>query len=658
MDQQVVDRTRDRIGFVGSGWGAHRYRTAAAIALATVIFAIDSFTSLGSAVAVLYVLVIVIAGDVGDRRAIRFCSAVCILLTVISFIAVHGFHSDTQALLRLLFSLSANLVTTALLLRRRNDLIALKGQARLLELTSDAIFLRDAAGKVIYWNRGAEALYGWSEKEAIGRDADQLLPATFPISRNEAEFSLLANGSWQGELVVRTKSGRTVDIFTRWQLERNTSRGIETVLETAIDISERKASEAALKASEHRYRTIFETLAVAVWEHDLRDVKAELSALRARGVTDVRKYLAEHPEFVRRMRRLVRVTDVNETALKLMDIERKQDFFSRLDEFLPDSDTTFAQCLVAIDEGHPTFQAETTVVNRSGRIIPVIVMLSFPPDGTPLDRIQASVIDITERLDFQEALETSRRELESASRAAMIGEISASIAHEVNQPLAAIMAFVQAAQRWLKRDQPDLEEARLALNEAIVSTEHASEVVKRVRMLLGKAKPDTGEVAVDAAVFEAISLKRKELAAHDVDLEVDLRAGPALIQADRVLLQQTFLNVITNAMQAMEMAGSPERKLTIRTQVDDEGLLIGFADTGSGIDAETGEALFKAFNTTKPNGMGLGLAMCRSIVTAHGGTISLSNRGDRKGAVVEIRIPGGIYYPAAEGPVHAAAPSV
>ncbi|SOC36761.1 PAS domain S-box-containing protein [Rhizobium subbaraonis] len=657
MDQQVVDHKRDRIGFAGSGWGAHRYRTAVAVALGTVIFAIDTFTSLGSAVAVLYVLVIFIVGDVADKRAIRFCSAVCVLLTVISFVAVHGLHSDTQALLRLLFSLSANLVTTVLLLRRHSDLIALKGQARLLELTSDAIFLRDAAGKVIYWNRGAEALYGWSEKEAIGRDAAQLLPATFPVSRDQAEFSLLASGGWQGELVVTTKSDRTVDIFTRWQLERNGSHGIETVLETAIDISERKASEAALKASEHRYRTIFETLAVAIWEHDLRDVKAELTALRASGIADVRKYLAEHPEFVRRMRRMVRVTDVNETALKLMDIERKEEFFSRLDQFLPDSDTTFAQCLVAIDEGHPTFQAETTVVSRSGRIIPVIVMLSFPPDGTPLDRIQASIIDITERLKFQEALEASRRELEGVSRAAMIGEISASIAHEVNQPLAAIMAFVQAAQRWLKRDQPDLEEARLALNEAIVSTEHASEVVKRVRMLLGKAKPDTGEVAVDAAVAEAINLKRKELAAHGVNLEVDLRAGSALIQADRVLLQQTFLNVITNAMQAMEMAGSPERTLAIRTQVSDDGLLIGFADTGTGIDAETGETLFKAFNTTKPNGMGLGLAMCRSIVTAHGGSISLSNRGDRKGAVVEIRIPGAIYYPA-ESPLQASEPAV
>lgn len=496
--------------------GRHRYRVAFGIASGLAIFAVDTFTTLASAVAVLYVLVIVLAGDLGSKRIIRATSAVCAILTLISFATSHGQDLESQATLRLLFSLAANIVTTLLLLRRVGD-------------------------------------------------------------------------------------------------------------------------EAALKESEHRYRTIFETLAIAIWENDFRQVKAELDKLHERGIVDIRLYLADHPDFVVNMRKAVRITDVNQTALKLMGVPSKEEFFPTLDDFLPDNDGGFAHFLTGIFEGQTEFQSETIVRSQDGRLIPILVALSFPKDGSGLDRIQASVVDMTERHQFQEALETSRQELEQASRAAMIGEISASIAHEVNQPLSAIMTFVQAGTRWLNRQPPDIDEAKLALQDAVVATEHAAQVVKRVRMLLGKSKSEDTEVTVDAAISDAVQLKQKELATDGVQVSLSLMAQGGTIRGDRVLLQQAFLNIISNAIHAMETADA--RTLSIHSSLADDGITIRFTDSGAGLGSIAPETLFKPFNTTKPNGMGLGLAMCRSIMMAHSGTISIRDRTDGQGAVVEVRLP-------------------
>lgn len=618
---------------------SQRYRVAAGSALGLAIFAVDTFTTLASAVAVLYVLVIVLAGELRSKSIVRATSATCAALTLVGFFYSHGADAESQSTLRLLFSLAANLVTTVLLLKNVGDRTILEAQARMLEMTGDAIFLRDRAGRIIYWNHGAELLYGWTQEEAIGRKAEALIEIGWTRSRADAESALEETGQWEGELKVRTKAGRELDVFCRWRLQRDTRGSMPTILETAVDISDRKAAEAALKASEHRYRTIFETLAIAIWENDFREVKGTLDALRDRGVMDLRSHIAENPDFVSRMRRAVRITDVNETALRLMAVPSKDQFFTRLDEFLPDSDARFGQFLVGMFEGQTEFQTETVVRSRDGRLIPILVALSFPPNGEGLDRIQASIVDMTERYEFQEALEASRQELEQASRAAMLGEISASIAHEVNQPLSAIITFVQAGIRWISRTQPNIDEARSALQDAVTATEHAAEVVKRVRLLLGKAKSESAEVAIDTLISEALRMKIKELTSDAVHLSLALGAPLAVVQGDRVLLQQAFLNIISNAMQAMDTTAIGARVLLIESEMESEIVVLRFTDSGAGLGAQPPESLFKPFNTTKPNGMGLGLAMCRSIMMAHSGTISIRDRVDRRGAIVEIRLP-------------------
>ncbi len=345
-------------------------RWAIATILAIIIFLIDTLTSISSAVAIAYVLVIVMIADITDTRGIKLTAGACGFLSIASFLYVHAPPFDAAGVLRLLFSLSANAMTTLLAVKRSQDQKALEIQARLLEMARAAIFLRNEKGVVIQWSRGAEMLYGVKAEDAVGRQVEDLFQMHFPRGRRHAEHALYSSGHWEGELEVTLPDGRKRFLFSRWRLDLDNNRAPISILETAIDVSERKAAELAIQASETRYRTIFQTLAVAIWEHDFTAVKAELLALRASGVTHLRNYLDDHPEFVARTRQLVRITDVNQTALKLLDFSSKEQFHSHLGKLLPETDESFVHCLIALDEELESFTAETTVVDRHGIKIP------------------------------------------------------------------------------------------------------------------------------------------------------------------------------------------------------------------------------------------------------------------------------------------------
>ncbi|UXN66668.1 PAS domain-containing protein (plasmid) [Phyllobacterium sp. A18/5-2] len=180
VNRRLIERWHAENVPLGTSGLQRRIRLIGAACLVCIIFLIDTFTSLGSAIAVLYVLVLVLAGDFGNRLWTLFWSLVCAALTLASFAYVHGYQGDPQAVLRLLFSLSTNIVTTVLVLRRHADRVILEAQARLLDLTNDAIFLRDSSGRIVFWNRGAQQLYGWSSSEVFGRDSSRAVADPFP----------------------------------------------------------------------------------------------------------------------------------------------------------------------------------------------------------------------------------------------------------------------------------------------------------------------------------------------------------------------------------------------------------------------------------------------------------------------------------------------
>jgi C4-dicarboxylate-specific signal transduction histidine kinase len=232
-------------------------------------------------------------------------------------------------------------------------------------------------------------------------------------------------------------------------------------------------------------------------------------------------------------------------------------------------------------------------------------------------------------------------ELAHANRIATMGELSASITHEINQPIAAAVNNASAALFSLGKEPPDLEQARQALNRIFANGNRASEVTDRIRALIKKAPPRKDELKINKVVLEVIALARGEVVKNGVSVQAQLAEGLSLIHGDRVQLQQVILNLIMNAVQAMSGVSEGTRELLIGTGKDaSSGVLVAVQDSGSGLDPENSERLFDPFYTTKPSGMGLGLSICRSIVEAHGGRIWAS-RNTGPGATVQFTLPVG-----------------
>jgi PAS domain S-box-containing protein len=247
--------------------------------------------------------------------------------------------------------------------------------------------------------------------------------------------------------------------------------------------------------------------------------------------------------------------------------------------------------------------------------------------------------DITERKRAEEALHVAQAELAHVARVATLGEMTASIAHEVNQPLAAVVTNADACQRWLAHQPPNLVESRQSVARIIKAGNRASEVIGRIRALVKKAPPRKDWVDINEIIREVIALARTEVRRHRVSLKAQLSDGLPLVLADRVQLQQVILNLIMNGLEAMSEGVDRLRELQVRSgRSDSNNVLVSVRDSGKGLDPGSLDHLFDAFFTTKPNGMGMGLAICRSIIEAHDGLLWASPNSPR-GSVFQFTLP-------------------
>jgi two-component system, LuxR family, sensor kinase FixL len=449
-------------------------------ALAVGIFLVDTLTTLDIAIAVLYVVVVLLAANVVSRRGVLLISSGCMALTVASYLLSHGPSADT-ALVRCLVSIAAIGATTFLALKNQSANVALGGQARLLDLTHDTIFVRDMNDCITYWNRGAEELYGWRRDEAIGKVSHQLMATVFPAPLEDIKAGLLRVGRWEGDLIHTKRDGTRVIVSSRWSLQRDERGRPVAVMETNNDITERNRAQDALR------------------------------------------------------------------------------------------------------------------------------------------RIQA--------------------ELAHVNRVMTLGELTASIAHEVNQPLAGIVTNGGACLRWLERKPPKLDEARAALRSIISDGMRASEVIQRLRALSKKTELQKARLDVNGVIDDVVRLVRRELLEQLASLRLELAPGLPPVLGDRVQLQQVILNLVLNGMEAMADVTDRPRELVIRSGRHEAAqVLIDIEDAGSGIDPKYLDRLFSAFFTTKPDGMGMGLSISRSIIEAHGGRI-WATRNAETGATFHFTLP-------------------
>jgi C4-dicarboxylate-specific signal transduction histidine kinase len=239
------------------------------------------------------------------------------------------------------------------------------------------------------------------------------------------------------------------------------------------------------------------------------------------------------------------------------------------------------------------------------------------------EELEQRVVERTNQLMLaSEALREAQTELAHVNRVTTMGELSASIAHEVMQPVTAAVTNAHAALRWLGTQPPDLEEIRQALGRIVKEGNRATDVIGRIRALIKKAPPRKDALEISGAIHEVIALARGEIVKNGVSVQTQLAEGLPLIQGDRVQLQQVILNLIINAVEAMSAVSEGSRELLIGAERDASGgVLVAVRDSGPGLNPESFERLFDPFYTTKPGGMGMGLSICRSIVEAHGGRI-------------------------------------
>ncbi|CAO3380278.1 response regulator [Azospirillum argentinense] len=246
--------------------------------------------------------------------------------------------------------------------------------------------------------------------------------------------------------------------------------------------------------------------------------------------------------------------------------------------------------------------------------------------------------DLTQRRRVAEALRTAQADLAHAGRLTMMGELAAAVAHEVNQPLMAIVTNAGTCLQHLSHPEPDLGKTRAVAERIVRDAQRAGDVVRSIHALARRTPADPGWVDVNALIVETLALVRAELRRARITVETDLQAAPPWVHGDRVQLQQLILNLVMNAIEAMAAPDLPLRRLCVVTTSGDGGLAVRVEDSGSGLADTDPEVLFRALYTTKPDGLGMGLSISRSIVELHGGRLTASP-GTQGGSVFEVVLP-------------------
>jgi PAS domain S-box-containing protein len=335
-----------------------------------------------------------------------------------------------------------------------------------------------------------------------------------------------------------------------------------------------------------------------------------------------------------------RIIDANEAYLRIIGYDRGDLIAGRLNwrdltppEWREADDRQAAQ----LEAGGTAQPYEKEYFRKDGTRVPVLVGAAVF-EGSSGEGV-GFVLDLTDRKRAERAYTQVQMELAHANRVATMGQLSASIAHEISQPIGAALSYANAASHWLAAQPPNLEEVRRDLGFIVESGVRASEVIDRIRALVKKAPPRKDKLEINEAVLEVIALIRNEMANSGISVRTQLAETLPAIQGDRVQLQQVILNLLVNAIEAMSGMSKGPRELVISTaKSDSEGLLVAVRDSGPGLAPESVDRLFESFYTTKPSGLGMGLSICRSIIEAHNGRLWAAANTPH-GAVFQFTLP-------------------
>jgi two-component system, LuxR family, sensor kinase FixL len=394
-----------------------------------------------------------------------------------------------------------------------------------------------------------------------------------------------------------------------------------------------------LQASEGRYRQLIRHVPIPILTVDAREAGRVFGGLKAEGVSDLPAYLREHPGVIDYANAQVVITSANEEALSLFDCDADALLgpVGYVFEATPDA---AARVMTARFEGQRNHNEQMKIRTKTGEIRDVLLMVIYPAASEPLDATLLMMIDITERLQTEERVRQLEADFTQASRAALLGELITSIAHEIKQPLSAIMINGQTSLRWLSQSEPNIAKVEQLTDRIVESARQANTILQRIQDMAVPRGRRWDRLDLNEVVREALGFVRHELDREDIELDLCCEAGPLWAEGDRIQLQQVIVTLLVNSSQVMRDTRRPDQKITLNTaRCPEGGVAILLKDNGPGIPEEAAETVFEGLFSTESGGLVIGLAMCHSIIRAHGGTIQSRNLKEG-GAEFIVALPG------------------
>ena len=426
--------------------------------------------------------------------------------------------------------------------------------------------------------------FGRSDRIDLGRVLDELDPADREAARDEASRLSRIGGEFEFEYRVNRGDASNRWLHTRGRMDIDDEGRVALVRGVTFDVTERREAD-------EQFRMLLEAAAFGMIGLD-RDGTIVLASERAE-----------------------RLFGYSREALLGLSVR------ALIAEGLHAQLSNDIARVFRADVDHPAMEVEVTGRRKDGSSMPLSIGLTairFHGDVAVL----ASVVDLTERKRVEARLEEQRNELSHLTRVTMLSELSGSLAHELNQPLTAILSNAQAALRFLDAEAPDLAEVREILRDVVSDDKRAGEIIQGLRLLLKRGEMRHEDFDLNGVVLNVLRLLRSTIVNANVDVVTDLAPELRPVNGDPVQLQQVVLNLVVNACDAMQGNGAEGRRLLVRTDVQDGRLArVCVSDQGPGIEPESLEMIFEPFFTTKPGGLGLGLSVCRQIVAAHGGRL-------------------------------------
>jgi two-component system sensor kinase FixL len=496
------------------------------------------------------------------------------------------------------------------------------------------------AVRVLDVNDGAIRLFGLAgdRERLLARPIASLWPEQGRAVLADLLWALATNDRDSTEIRRINALGPLTDVvLTGWRAgDDRCSDSVFVRISGTEDVS---SAVLELMASQERYRNMISSLPVPLLQVDARPAGRIFDRLRANGITDIDAYLREHPELVEIACDIVMVTDANQEAVALLGARDRSQLIAPVAYVFTGTPGSGRRVTIAHFLGLRNYVEEFKIQSFDGRLLDVTLMMTFPVAGEQLDTTLIMMVDNTARLQAEARLRQVETDFRHAARLSTLGELTASIAHEVKQPLSAILTNAETSQRWLNRDEPNLPKVRQLTERICDSARRASDIIERIQDMAGKREPVRTRLDFNEVVQQALVFVRHE--SDDKSVKVTLALGEELppILGDRIQLQQVIVNLLVNSIQAMRPIDRDRRDIALTTTLDGPGRLsLVVRDSGPGIPPAHLERVFEGFFSTKEDGMGIGLAICQSIMAAHGGAITAANHAEG-GAAFRITMP-------------------